>query len=125
MSENTLKEDDLTLTGAAQSKMVELFDQVEENIEGIRVYAMPGGCSGVNFGMTFTDTIDAVDGVLKCEGFNVIVDESTMAYLRGVEIDYLDRGDGNPSFVFNNLKPVAESGCGTCSSSSSQGGGCS
>jgi iron-sulfur cluster insertion protein len=37
-----------------------------------------------------------------------------------VEIDFLDRGDGNASFVFNNL-PSMGGGCGTCGS---QGGGC-
>ncbi|HIP53790.1 MAG TPA: iron-sulfur cluster assembly accessory protein, partial [Chromatiales bacterium] len=63
------------------------------------------------------------DGVLQCDGFKVIVDGGTLQYLRGVEIDFVDRGEGNASFVFNNLQPVAGSGCGTCGSA--QGGGCS
>lgn len=127
MSEPTLlKEDDLSVTTSAQSKMVELVGQVEEEIKGIRVYATPGGCSGVSFGMTFTDQINDDDSTLKCEGFDVIVDGNTMGYLRGVEIDFVDQGGGNASFVFNNLQPAeSASGCGTCSSSSAQGGGCS
>ncbi len=126
MSEATatvLKEDELSLTSPAQGKMIELIGQVEEEIKGIRVYATPGGCSGISFGMTFTDQLNDNDATLKCEGFDVIVDADTMQYLRGVEIDYVDRGDGNASFVFNNLQPVGGSGCGTCGSS--QGGGCS
>jgi iron-sulfur cluster insertion protein len=119
--QNALSEQDISLTQGAQVKMAELLGQVDENIEGVRVYASPGGCSGVSFGMTFTDTIDANDGVLECEGFRVIVDDATMGYLRGVEIDFQDRGDGNASFVFNNLQPVGGGGCGTCGSS---GGGC-
>jgi iron-sulfur cluster insertion protein len=70
--------------------------------------------------MTFTDKVDAGDGVLQCEGFKVVVDNSTIEYLRGVEIDFVDRGEGNASFVFNNLQPVG-GGCGTCGSA----GGCS
>ncbi len=126
MSEATatvLNDDELSLTSPAQGKMMELIGQVEEEIKGVRVYATPGGCSGISFGMTFTDQLDDNDSTLECDNFNVIVDADTMQYLRGVEIDYVDRGDGNASFVFNNLQPVGSSGCGTCGSS--QGGGCS
>ena len=116
-----LTEADLSLSGPAQGKMAELVGQVEEEIKGVRVYAAAGGCSGINFGMTFTDQIDVNDRVLECDGFNVIVDNDTMQYLQGVEIDFIDRGDGAATFVFNNLQPMG-GGCGTCGSS--QGGGC-
>jgi iron-sulfur cluster insertion protein len=125
MSEATainLGANDLTLTTPAQSKMVELIGQVEEEIKGIRVYATPGGCSGISFGMTFTDQINDNDAVLNCEGFDVIIDNDTMQYLHGVEIDFVDQGNGNASFVFNNLQPMGSS-CGSCGSA--QGGGCS
>lgn len=113
---------DLELTAAAQGKMAELFAQVEENIEGVRVFATPGGCSGINFGMTFTDQLNANDGTREFDGFKVIVDDATLGYLKGAEIDFVDHGDGNATFVFNNL-PQTETGggCGTCGS---QGGGC-
>lgn len=117
-----LSASDLELTSAAQGKMAELFSQVEDNIEGVRVFATPGGCSGINFGMTFTDQLNANDGTLDFEGFKVIVDDATLEYLRGAEIDFVDQGDGNASFVFNNLPQTATGGgCGTCGS---QGGGC-
>ncbi len=119
-TETSLTAKDLSLTNSAHTKIRELFDQVEEGIEGVRVFATPGGCSGISFGMTFTDTVDANDGVLQCDGFKVIVDNATIEYLRGVEIDFVDRGEGNASFVFNNIQPVG-SGCGTCGSA----GGCS
>ncbi len=119
---NTLTDTDLSLTSPAQSKMHELFTQVDDNVLGVRVFATPGGCSGISFGMTFSDAVNDNDGVLECGGFKVIVDDGTMQHLRGVEIDFVDRGDGNASFVFNNLQP-AGGGCGTCGSSS--GGGCS
>lgn len=118
----SLNERDLTLTNPAQEKMGELFTQVEESIQGVRVFATPGGCSGISFGMTFTDRINDNDGVLECGGFKVVVDDGTLPHLRGVEIDFVDRGDGNPTFVFNNLPTAGGGGgCGTCGSS---GGGC-
>ena len=117
----TLTDTDITLTGAAQQKLAQLVDQVEEEILGVRVYVAPGGCSGVSFGMTFADQVGSEDDVLNCRGFDLLVDRASMHYLRGVEIDYLDNGDGAASFVFNNL-PSIGGGCGTCGSS--QGGGC-
>ncbi len=117
---------ELTLTLPATAKMGELFSQVDDTIQGVRVFATPGGCSGISFGMTFTDEINADDGVLACDGFKVVVDDGTLSYLRGVEIDFVEDGEGNATFVFNNL-PQMGGGCGSCGSAhgSSSGGGCS
>lgn len=115
-----LTEQDLSLTMPAQDKIGELFSQIDDTIQGVRVFATPGGCSGISFGMTFSDSVNDNDGVLDSGGFKVIVDEGTLPYLRGVEIDFVDRGDGNASFVFNNL-PAMGGGCGTCGSASGYG----
>lgn len=121
-----LNEIDLTLTSPAQVKMQDLFKQVDDSVQGVRVFATAGGCSGISFGMTFTDVINDDDGVLSFEGFKVVVDEATLEHLRGVEIDFVDNEDGNATFVFNNL-PQMGGGCSSCGSSSdsSSGGGCS
>jgi iron-sulfur cluster insertion protein len=100
--------------------MAELLKDVDDAIEGVRVYAAAGGCSGVSFGMTFTDAVNADDGIRDFEGYRLIVDDGTLEHLRGVEIDFVDPGDGSATFVFNNL-PSVGGGCGTCGSS---GGGC-
>ncbi len=118
---NQLSDDDLTLTESAQQKMQELAGQVEESIEGVRVYATPGGCSGVNFGMTFTDQLSGEDNVREYEGFKLIVDNGTLGYLKGVEIDFVASDGDDARFVFNNLQPMG-GGCGTCGSNT--GGGC-
>ncbi len=123
-----LNEMELTLTPPAQAKMQELFQQIDDNIQGVRVFATAGGCSGVSFGMTFTDVINDDDGVLSCDGFKVVDDDGTLDYLRGVEIDFIDQGEGNATFVFNNLPQMnGGGGCSGCGSSSSgsSGGGCS
>ena len=121
LAANQLVETDLTLTDSARSKMAELFTQVEDEIQGVRVFATPGGCSGISFGMTFTDQLNSNDSVRTFDSFKVIIDDGTMEYLRGVEIDFVDRGDGQATFVFNILPSFGGGGCGTCGS---QGGGC-
>lgn len=119
-----LAANDLDLTSTAQEKMTELFTQIEDDIKGVRVFATPGGCSGISFGMSFTDQMNPNDLIREFETFKVIVDDGTLEHLRGVEIDFVDRGNGDASFVFNNLQPAESSGCGTCGSAT-QGGGCS
>ena len=121
MVNNQLHQRDLELTAPALAKMAELMGQVEDAVEGVRVFATPGGCSGISFGMTFTDQLNVDDSVREFEGFRVIVDDSTLAYIRGVEIDFVDSGNGDARFVFNNLQPMGGGGCGTCGSQ----GGCS
>jgi iron-sulfur cluster insertion protein len=118
----TLNDNDLSLTSAARSKLAELFAQVDDTVQGVRVYAVPGGCSGVSFGMTFTDQLNGNDGVRAYDAFKVIVDDGTLQYIRGVEIDFVDRGNGNASFVFNNLPSMG--GGGGCGSGGCGGGGC-
>jgi len=119
---NTLSEEHITLTTPAKAKIVDLIGQVEEDIKGVRVYSTPGGCSGIGFGMTFTDQIDETDNVLEFDGFKVIIDSGALPHLKGVEIDYVDRGDGTSVFKFNNVTPVKdESACGTCASASTCG----
>lgn len=117
-----LTQAELTLTSPAQSKMSELFRQVDESIQGVRVFATAGGCSGISFGMTFTDQLNGNDSSRLFDTFKVIVDDGTLEYIRGVEIDFVDRGNGNASFVFNNLPSFGGGGgCGSCGSG---GGGC-
>lgn len=52
---------DISLTDPARVKFAQLVEQVEEDVKGVRVYAVPGGCSGISFGMTFANQIDEAD----------------------------------------------------------------
>ena len=114
---------DLALTAAAREKMLELFSQVEdEELKAIRVFVSGGGCGGMSYGMTFTDTRSEYDSIRKEEGFEVYVDAVALNYLRGVEIDYVERPTG-ASFVFNNAFAIT-GGSGTCGSCGAAGGGC-
>ncbi len=121
MTQVALSDSDLTLTNPAQGKMAELMGQVDDAVHGVRVFATPGGCSGVSFGMTFTDQLNDDDSVRDYEGVKVIVDAGTLEHIRGVEIDFVEGGDGDARFVFNNLQP-ADSGGGGCGTCGSQGG---
>jgi iron-sulfur cluster insertion protein len=118
-----LMESDLALTAAAREKMLELFSQVEDDgLKAIRVFVSGGGCGGMGYGMTFTDSQSEYDCVRKEAGFDVYVDAVALNYLRGVEIDYVERPTG-ASFVFNNAFAIT-GGSGTCGACGAAGGGC-
>ena len=118
-----LTDADLSLTATAREKMLELFSQVEDDdLKAIRVFVSGGGCGGMGYGMTFTDTQSEYDAVRKEQGFDVYVDAVALNFLRGVEIDYVERPTG-ASFVFNNAFAVT-GGSGTCGACGAAGGGC-
>ena len=54
--------------------------------------------------------------------FSIYVDAVALNYLRGVEIDYVERPTG-ASFVFNNAFAMT-GGSGTCGACGAAGGGC-
>lgn len=118
-----LAEGDLALTAAAREKMLELFNQIEDDdMKAIRVFVSGGGCGGMGYGMTFTDSKSEYDCVRSEEGFDVYVDAVALNFLRGVEIDYVEKPTG-ASFVFNNAFAIT-GGSGTCGACGSAGGGC-
>lgn len=118
----SLGESDIRLTPAANQKMADLFKDIDEDLDAIRVFVSGGGCGGMTYGMTFTDSKTPYDCELKADGFNLYVDAVALNYLRGVEIDYVERSTG-ASFVFNNVF-AATGGSGTCGACGAAGGGC-
>ena len=117
-----LTESEIRLTDMAASKMAELISDADEDIEAVRIYVTGGGCGGMTYGMTFTDSRTDYDSVLSLEGLNVYVDSVALSYLKGVEIDYVERPTG-ASFVFNNVF-AATGGSGACGACGAAGGGC-
>jgi iron-sulfur cluster insertion protein len=119
-----LQESDLALTDAAREKMCELITQAEDDdLKAIRVFVSGGGCGGMGYGMTFTDSLAEYDCTRKEEGFEIYVDAVALNFLRGVEIDYVERPTG-ASFVFNNAFSMS-GGSGTCGGcGGAAGGGC-
>ena len=119
--------DDVTITPTASEHLATLFKDIDDDdIEAIRVYVAGSGCSGMTYGMTFTDRKTEYDKVLKGDGYLCYVDVVALNFLRGVEIDYATRDTG-ATFVFNNVfQQTGGSGtCGACGAAVGAGEGCS
>lgn len=100
----------------------------ERSLEGyaLRVYVAGGGCCGVNFGMALDNNFRDVDTTFEANGVKVVVDEVSIDYLRGANIDFVNdpvRGAGfavdSPSAQSHEHSHAhGESGCacgGSCS----------
>ena len=120
---STLSKSDINVSAVAGEQLQRLISGVEDDdIEAIRIYVAGGGCSGMTYGMTFTDRRTGYDRVFEGDGYRVYVDAVAINYLRGVEIDFVTRETGS-TFVFNNVFQ-ATGGAGTCGACGMAGGGC-
>ena len=108
-----LTESDLVVTDAAKDKISRLISDTNGDAYSVRIYVSGGGCSGMNYGMTFTETAEARDSMMNDDnGFKLVVDPFALSFLGGAEVDYVDDGV-NSTFVFNNVFQ-AVGGSGTC-----------
>ncbi|HIP86703.1 MAG TPA: iron-sulfur cluster assembly accessory protein, partial [Aquifex sp.] len=78
----------ITLTQKAAEELKKLAQQ--HNIEDIvlRVQAIPGGCSGVSYSMGFDEVRDG-DTVIEQHGIKIVVDQNSVPFVNGAEIDYV------------------------------------
>ena len=97
----------ITLTPRAAAKVRELQTEAGEG-KLRRVFVESGGCSGFQYGMSFDERKDD-DRVVESEGLQILMDEASLAYMGGSNIDF-DDGLHGKGFEIQN--PNAESTCG-------------
>ncbi|TMC21626.1 MAG: iron-sulfur cluster insertion protein ErpA [Chloroflexi bacterium] len=100
----------ITMTSAAANKVRELLNQENDPSLGLRIFVAGGGCSGLQYGMTLDEAQEG-DTVISIEGFKVVVDEMSVVYINGSEVDYVDSLMG-AGFTVNNPNAVSSCGCG-------------
>ena len=111
-----LGETDIDVTASAREKIASLISDTNGEASAVRIYVSGGGCSGMNYGMTFAEQEENRDSIMSGEGgFKLVVDPFALSFLGGAEVDYVDDGV-NATFVFNNVfQAVGGSGaCGGC-----------
>lgn len=79
-------------------------------VKGLRLYVEKGGCSGLQYGMTF-DEKRAGDLENSFYGVPVLVDSFSADYVRGSVIDFSDALTGG-GFKITNPRAAQSCGCG-------------
>ena len=100
------------ITDVAATKVNEIRDAegIEANM-ALRLRVVGGGCAGFSYDLYF-DEIAEVDRQVELNGVKVVVDEMSLMYLVGTEIDYVEGLQG-AGFKFNNPNVKSTCGCGS------------
>ena len=79
---------------------------------GLRIAVVGGGCSGFSYSMAFENQPNMLDKTYTYDGLTVYVDQASMLYLDGAEVDYVETLEG-AGFKFNNPNVKSTCGCGS------------
>lgn len=99
----------LSLTEGAAREVKDLLKREPEG-RHLRVYVEQGGCSGMQYGLTFDERRDG-DTVCEQLGVPVLVDAFSANYLRGSVIDFDESLTGG-GFKLRNPNARQSCGCG-------------
>lgn len=101
----------LTVSSSAVQVIRTLLEQRQIPNHALRVFVSGGGCSGMQYGMAFEETPREFDKVVAVDGVRLIVDPTSLMYLQGATIDYVDSLMGG-GFRIENPNAVSSCGCG-------------
>src|SRR5450631_2011383 len=102
----------VSLTSNAVTKVKEIMGQQSPVPAGLRVGVVGGGCSGFSYSMSFENGAGMMDKVFDMEGLKVYVDATSLMYLNGCVVDYVETLEG-AGFKFENPNVKSTCGCGS------------
>jgi iron-sulfur cluster assembly accessory protein len=100
------------ITPVAVNKVKEILEAQSPKPSGLRLAVVGGGCSGFSYSMAFENKPNMLDKTYDYEGLKIYVDQASMLYLEGAEVDYVETLEGS-GFKFNNPNVKSTCGCGS------------
>lgn len=100
----------VTLTEAAAKHVQKYLARRGKGV-GLRLGVKTSGCSGMAYKLEFADQVEPDDKVWESFGVKVLVDERSLPYLDGTELDYTREGL-QEGFKFHNPNEKSRCGCG-------------
>lgn len=108
--------DSVILTDKAAAKVWELIQEDGNFNLKLRAYVTGGGCSGFQYGFTFSEDIAEDDTIVRKEvdggTVQLLIDSLSFQYLAGAEIDYKEDIEGE-QFIIRNPNAKTTCGCGS------------
>jgi iron-sulfur cluster assembly accessory protein len=101
----------LLISEDASSRLLAMIREKELDGYALRVFVAGGGCSGLQYGMTFDNELHENDHEFYAGDLRVLVDPMSAQYVFGASIDYVDSLMGG-GFKIDNPNAVASCGCG-------------
>jgi iron-sulfur cluster assembly protein len=100
------------LTEKAIGKVREIMQSQTPAPAGLRISVVGGGCSGFSYSMAFENAPNMLDKTYNYGELKVFVDQASLLYLDGAEVDYVETLEGQ-GFKFNNPQVKSTCGCGS------------
>jgi iron-sulfur cluster assembly protein len=103
----------ITITDKGADKVREFLASQGTDVAsaGLRVGVRGGGCSGFQYNLAFDEQREG-DTVFEDHGLKLLVDRTSLPYVSGSIIDFVDSMQG-AGFQVNNPNVVAACGCGS------------
>ena len=102
----------LHCTDSAVATVQALIEEERNDDRQLRVCVTGGGCSGLQYGFTFDESINVGDTSVENQGVTLLIDPMSYQYLVGAEIDYKEDLQGS-QFVIRNPNAQTTCGCGS------------
>jgi iron-sulfur cluster assembly protein len=102
----------VALTNRAVDKVKEILTAQDPAPAGLRIAVVGGGCSGFSYSMAFENAPNLLDKTFNYDGLKVFVDQASLLYLEGAEVDYVETLEGS-GFKFSNPNVKSTCGCGS------------
>jgi len=102
----------MQLTERATAKVKEIMTSQEPAPAGLRISVVGGGCSGFSYSMAFENQPNMLDKTYSYGDLKVFIDQASLLYLDGAEVDYVETLEG-AGFKFNNPNVKSTCGCGS------------
>ena len=101
----------VTATDNALKRIAQIVAKDGDNC-ALRIAVEGGGCSGFSYKFDLVDTVEDDDFIIEGHEGKIVIDEMSLIYMGGSQIDFVDNLMGQ-SFQVNNPNAVASCGCGT------------
>jgi len=105
------QQSDVTVSDNAFNRIEKILSK-EDTKTALRVSVEGGGCSGFSYKFDLVDDEQDDDIVLEKGNARVLIDNLSLVYMAGSEIDFVDDLMGQ-SFQIKNPNAIASCGCGT------------
>src|SRR5215471_14742363 len=102
----------VSLTPTAVAKVKEIMATQDPVPAGLRIGVVGGGCSGFQYSMSFENQAGMMDKVFKFDDLKVFVDATSLMYLNGCTVDYVETLEA-AGFKFENPQVKSTCGCGS------------
>jgi len=112
MASPMVEEPPVKLTDAAAKRINAIIRETNSEKKMLRVAVNGGGCSGFQYSFDLDDKQNPDDLVVENEGATLLVDNISLMYLAGAEVDFVSDLIGS-AFQIKNPNATASCSCGS------------